>query len=88
MGGEAEEQLAVLFESGVQHLGLTPTEVAAAPGFVVDMLRSIPPAWDDLRFVTGYPGRHAVLARRSGTTWFVAGHEPSRAQREWLGQPG
>jgi hypothetical protein len=68
-----ELALAVLFESGVQHMGLTPQEVDGAPDFVVEMLRSIPPAWDEVRFVNGFPGRHAVLARRAGTTWFVAG---------------
>ena len=68
-----ELALAVLFESGVQHMGLTPREVSEAPEFVVEMLKAIPPAWDDVRFVDGYPGRDVVLARRSGETWFVAG---------------
>jgi hypothetical protein len=72
-GDAYELALAVLFESGVQHMALTPAEGAAAPDFVVDMLRSVPPAWDDVRFVAGYPGHDVVIARRSGTTWFVAG---------------
>jgi hypothetical protein len=72
-GDAFELALAVLFESGVQHLGLTPAEVESAPAFVRQMLKSIPPAWDDVRLVAGFPGREAVLARRSGDTWFVAG---------------
>jgi hypothetical protein len=68
-----ELALAVLFESGVQHLGLTPREVSEAPEFVVEMLKAIPPAWDDVHFLDGYPGRDVALARRSGQTWFVAG---------------
>ncbi len=68
-----ELALAVLFESGVQHMGLTPRDLSEAPEFVVEMLKAIPPAWDDVRFLDGYPGRDVVLARRSGETWFVAG---------------
>jgi alpha-glucosidase len=68
-----ELALAVLFESGVQHMGLTPKELSEAPEFVVEMLKAIPPAWDDVRFVDGHPGRDVVLARRSGEKWFVAG---------------
>jgi hypothetical protein len=68
-----ELALAVLFESGVQHMGLTPQELSEAPEFVAETLKAIPPTWDDVRFVDGYPGRDVVLARRSGETWFVAG---------------
>jgi alpha-glucosidase len=29
--------------------------------------------WDDTRFLTGYPGKEAVIARRSGNRWYIAG---------------
>ena len=38
-----------------------------------DFLGQLPTVWDDTRFVSGYPGQSAVLARRSGNTWYVAG---------------
>ena len=38
-----------------------------------DFLSRLPVAWDDTRFVSGYPGESAVLARRSGDTWYIAG---------------
>ncbi len=31
----------------------------------------LPTVWDDTKVIEGYPGSHAVVARRSGTTWFV-----------------
>jgi len=31
----------------------------------------VPTVWDETRFVDGYPGRLAVLARRRGTDWYV-----------------
>ena len=33
----------------------------------------IPTVWDETRYVAGYPGKFAVIARRSGKTWYVAG---------------
>ncbi|HPP56696.1 MAG TPA: glycoside hydrolase family 97 C-terminal domain-containing protein, partial [Anaerohalosphaeraceae bacterium] len=29
--------------------------------------------WDQTRFVSGYPAKEVVLARRKGKQWFVAG---------------
>ncbi|MBK8500872.1 MAG: glycoside hydrolase family 97 catalytic domain-containing protein [Saprospiraceae bacterium] len=31
----------------------------------------IPTVWDDSRVMSGYPGEYAVIARQSGTTWFL-----------------
>ncbi|MCB0632806.1 MAG: glycoside hydrolase family 97 N-terminal domain-containing protein [Saprospiraceae bacterium] len=31
----------------------------------------IPTVWDDTKVLDGYPGSHAVIARRSGDTWFI-----------------
>lgn len=63
---------AVLFQSPIQHLGLTPNNLDEQPAFVVEFLRRVPAAWDETRFVAGYPDRFAVLARRSGERWYVA----------------
>lgn len=64
---------AVVFESGIQHFGLTPDDVAQAPAFVVELLRDLPPTWDEIRFIDGYPNRFVVVARRAGERWFIAG---------------
>jgi len=31
----------------------------------------LPTVWDDTKVIEGYPGAYAVVARRSGSTWFV-----------------
>ena len=30
-------------------------------------------AWDETKFIAGYPGKYAVVARRHGDKWYVAG---------------
>ena len=68
-----ELALTVLYESGLQHLADRPESFLAQPQEVQAFLGKLPAAWDDTRFVSGYPGESAVLARRSGKTWYVAG---------------
>ena len=68
-----ELALTALFESGLQHLADRPESFLAQPQEVQDYLSNLPAAWDETRYVSGYPGESAVLARRSGNTWYVAG---------------
>jgi len=68
-----ELALTVLFESGLQHLADKPESFLAQPKEVQDFLSELPAVWDETRFVSGYPGESAVIARRSGKTWYVAG---------------
>ncbi|MDQ8184323.1 glycoside hydrolase family 97 catalytic domain-containing protein [Pelagicoccus sp. SDUM812002] len=62
----------VLFFSGIQHYGITPRVFEEQPEYVIDFLREVPAVWDETRFVDGYPGKHVVLARRSGDRWYLA----------------
>ena len=68
-----ELALTVLYESGLQHLADRPESFLAQPKEVQTFLGQLPTVWDETRFVSGYPGESAVLARRSGNTWYVAG---------------
>ena len=68
-----ELALTVLYESGLQHLADRPESFLSQPQEVQDFLGQLPAVWDETRFVSGYPGEGAVLARRSGNTWYVAG---------------
>ncbi len=68
-----ELALTVLYESGLQHLADRPESFLAQPAEVQQFLSHLPNVWDDTRYVAGYPGEIAVLARRSGNTWYVAG---------------
>ena len=63
----------MLYESGLQHLADRPESFLSQPQEVQDFLGKLPTVWDETRFVSGYPGKSAVLARRSGNTWYVAG---------------
>ena len=65
--------MTVLYESGLQHLADRPESFLSQPQEVQDFLGKLPTVWDETRFVSGYPGESAVLARRSGDTWYVAG---------------
>lgn len=68
-----ELALTVLYESTLQHLADKPQSYLAQPQEVQDFFTDLPTVWDETRFISGYPGEAAVLARRSGDTWFVAG---------------
>jgi alpha-glucosidase len=63
----------VLFLSGIQHFAEIPEGMATAPAYVKTFLRELPRSWDEVKFVAGYPGRQAVIARKSGNSWYVAG---------------
>jgi alpha-glucosidase len=68
-----ELALSVLLLSGIQHYAQAPEGMAKVPGDVKNFLRTLPDNWDDVKFLDGYPGQFAVIARRSGNTWYIAG---------------
>jgi alpha-glucosidase len=73
-----EMALAVVFESGWQCISASPEGLRGHParGF----LQNVPTAWDDTRCVAGRPDEYAVLARRKGDKWYVAGINADRAR--------
>ena len=68
-----ELALPILFESGLQHMADRPEAYLGLPEPVRNLLSGLPSAWDDTRLLAGYPGESAVIARRSGDTWYIAG---------------
>jgi hypothetical protein len=68
-----ELALSVIFTSGIQHFAQTPEGMAAVPDYIKKFMREVPSHWDDSRFVDGYPGKFAVIARKSNNNWFIAG---------------
>lgn len=68
-----ELALSVLFLSGIQHYAQAPEGMVRVPGDVQEFLRHLPDNWDDVQFLEGYPGKYAVIARRSGKRWYIAG---------------
>lgn len=63
----------IVFESGLQHLGVTEQSLKLVPEDVRSFLSAIPVAWDETRFLDGFPGRYVVIARRKGERWWIAG---------------
>lgn len=68
-----ELALPVLFESGLQHMADRPAGFAALPEEAQALYKGLPSVWDDTMLLEGYPGKSAVMARRSGGTWYIAG---------------
>ncbi|MCQ2213012.1 MAG: glycoside hydrolase family 97 protein [Bacteroidaceae bacterium] len=77
----------VLFQNPVQNFAITPenlgdegnvkdynAEGAPAPKLCMDFLRSVPTTWDETVYIDGYPGKYAIVARRSGNLWYIAGN--------------
>ena len=50
-----------------------PEAYLKLPEPIRNLLSGLPSAWDDTRLLAGYPGESAVIARRSGDTWYIAG---------------
>lgn len=63
----------VLFQNPVQMFALTPNNLEEVPGYELDFMRNLPTTWDDTKYIAGYPGEFAVIARKKGETWYVAG---------------
>lgn len=63
----------ILFQNPVQNFALAPNNLEDAPQLCLDFMKDIPTMWDETRYVDGYPGKYAVIARRTGDKWYVAG---------------
>ncbi|WP_426058198.1 glycoside hydrolase family 97 catalytic domain-containing protein [Hymenobacter sp. B1770] len=68
-----ELALSVVFQSGIQHYVEVPEGMAQPPPYVVNFLRNLPARWDDVKFLDGFPGEFAVVARQTKGKWYVAG---------------
>ena len=70
MGSRAQElALFVVYFSPLTCLSDDPVHYQGQPG--LEFLREVPTVWDETRFLQGDPVRDIVLARRSGSRWFV-----------------
>ncbi|WP_340102546.1 glycoside hydrolase family 97 protein [Rhodohalobacter sp. 8-1] len=63
----------IIFLSGVQHFAETAEGMERVPQYIKETIKQIPAALDETQFVDGYPGEFVIIARRSGTIWFLAG---------------
>ncbi len=68
-----ELALPIIFTSGIQHMAEIPEGMAAVPEYVKDFLTDFPVIWEDSRFIEGFPGKLAVIARESKKGWYIGG---------------
>lgn len=61
--------LYVLFESGLQMLADYPGAYRGEKELT--FLKAVPAAWDETRGIGGRPGQSAVVARRTGSEWYL-----------------
>jgi hypothetical protein len=77
-----ELALTVVFESGIVCFADSPESYRASHPAVLDVLRRVPAAWDQTVGLAGAPGAFAVVGRRAGTRWWVAGVNGPRPRGE------
>jgi len=68
-----ELALSVIFESGFQHMADRPEGYYQLPDEAKTFLKEVPNAWDDTKFIDGYPGKDVILARRKNDKWYLGG---------------
>ena len=77
-----ELALTVVFQSGIQHWAESPEGMAKVPDYIRDYMSAVPTQWDDTRFVDGFPGKYVVMARKSGSVWYIAGINGESTEKE------
>jgi hypothetical protein len=77
-----ELALSVLFLSGIQHFAESPEGMSHVPEAVKEFLRILPTQWDDVQFIDGFPGKYVVIARRSGSKWYISGINAEGAEKQ------
>lgn len=68
-----EMAAAIMNQAAIQCIAIYPNNLTELPQHEIDFLKNVPTTWDETQFVEGYPGKYAVVARRHGDKWYVAG---------------
>ena len=79
-----EMATAITNQSSVNCICLYPNNLQDVPQWELDWLKNVPTAWEDTKFIAGYPTKYAVVARKSSvengsgaaltaSRWFVGG---------------
>jgi alpha-glucosidase len=61
----------IVYEAGLKIYAEHGRTLLGWPGR--ELIKDIPAAWAETRFIEGLPANHVVIARRKGTDWYVAG---------------
>ena len=74
----SELALFVVFNSPIGCVCEHPDNLRGEPGS--DFLKIVPTVWDETRVLSGEVGEHIVMARRSGTDWYLGALTNSAAR--------
>ena len=66
-----ELALSIAFECGITHFADSPDSYRFHP-VAQELLKRLPDTWDETRLLGGTADSYALIARRSGSKWFVA----------------
>ena len=66
-----ELALSVVFESALQHMADRPEGFYNLPHAARWFLKDVPVAWDDTKYLDGFPGRDVMMAREKNGNWYV-----------------
>lgn len=66
-----ELALSIAFECGITHFADSPDSYRLHP-VAKELLKSLPDTWDETRLLGGTPDSYALIARRTGSKWFLA----------------
>ncbi len=76
-----ELALVVHYETGLLHVAEWADHLRKMPQEIRQFLKDVPVVWDDIHFISGYPGDYSVLARSSGSAYYVSGINGKDAMR-------
>ncbi|MBN1804148.1 MAG: glycoside hydrolase family 97 catalytic domain-containing protein [Sedimentisphaerales bacterium] len=74
---------AVVFECGWIHFADGSQAYLELPEAPKQFLQEVPAAWDDTKFIDGYPGKYIIVARRKGKQWFLGGLTGENTEQEF-----
>jgi alpha-glucosidase len=77
-----ELALSVLYESGMLHFADSDSSYRSQKEEVKKFMSDVPNTWDEIKFIKGEPGKDVVLARRSGSNWYIAGVNGENAEKK------
>jgi alpha-glucosidase len=63
--------LYIVYENPMPMVCDTPSAYEGQPGF--EFIEEVPTTWDETRFLAGQAGEYMVVARRSGSAWYIGG---------------
>lgn len=78
-----ELALPVLFLSGIHHIAEIPSGMAKQPDYITQYLKDIPINWDSSKFITGYPGKEIIVARKKSESWYIVGINGENKNKEF-----